>query len=382
MSVSQTTQLWISNHIFDLLVNHRAEGGRTIVIQPPGLGMYSCIPQHPSLRAYSHQLSLLQAQLSQWQQKAKFARNQIRNLISSLQSTDPPHIVYTAHLALITHLTTPAPVPTTLPSPGPSTSKPPPLTRTNSSSNQPSLQDVFAALDAVGTLEARATTERHNHVALLARVLCARILVAAGLWSDVRAALARAEEALGLSYEPAATPRARRPLQPTQTQAQTQTQSQSQTQTQGSASTASAAPPAEQTFIMFEDPCEAAMAVHLLMISVVYYTHVGDAAEVSPRLSHLHALLDSEVLEKFPEGHLEVSTIKFSLFSVSRANGIRFVGLLARGTVTVCPGHPPADPVPTGIPYQQRFEEGRCRPKAQTQSLRSRRSGHLGDRSC
>ena len=57
---------------------------------------------------------------------------------------------------------------------------------------------------------------------------------------------------------------------------------------------------------MFENPCEAAMAVHLLMLSVVYYTHTGEAAEVSPRLSHLHALLDSEVLDKFPDGIIEV----------------------------------------------------------------------------
>ena len=106
------------------------------------------------------------------------------------------------------------------------------------------------------------------------------------------------------------------------------------------------------------------MAVHLLMISVVYYTHVGEAAEVSPRLSHLHALLDSEVLEKFPEGHLEVSAIKPSLFSSSRADGLHFVDLPARGTVIVCPSHSPANPIPTGIPYQQRFEEGRCGPKA------------------
>ena len=66
---------------------------------------------------------------------------------------------------------------------------------------------------------------------------------------------------------------------------------------------------APTTFIMFEDPCEAAMAVHLLMLAVVYYTHVGEAAEVSPRLSHLHALLDSEVLEKFPEGYVEVNVL-------------------------------------------------------------------------
>ena len=48
------------------------------------------------------------------------------------------------------------------------------------------------------------------------------------------------------------------------------------------------------------------MAVHVLMMSVVFFTHVGNAEEASPRLSHLHALMDSGVLEKFPDGIVEV----------------------------------------------------------------------------
>lgn len=48
------------------------------------------------------------------------------------------------------------------------------------------------------------------------------------------------------------------------------------------------------------------MAVHTLMMAVVYFTHIGSHAETSPRLSHLHALLDSGALEKFAEGIVEV----------------------------------------------------------------------------
>ncbi|RPD54496.1 hypothetical protein L226DRAFT_539879 [Lentinus tigrinus ALCF2SS1-7] len=251
--------------------------------------------KHPSLRAYRHQLALLQAQLSQWQQKTKFARNQIRNLIASFLPSDPPHIVYSAYLALISLLTTPTTI-----SKSPST----PLKSRSTTSHQrtmssplPSAQDVHAALASVQELEDRSTAQKHNQVALLARVLRTRILIAASIWEDVGEAIQRAEAALGLSYEAASTPKTRKPLHPSQANVATDP---------GANGKGTQAPPEEQTFIMFEDAFEAAMAVHLLMLSVVYYTHAGEATEVSPRLSHLHALLDSEVLDKFPEGNVEV----------------------------------------------------------------------------
>ncbi|TBU25863.1 hypothetical protein BD311DRAFT_867198 [Dichomitus squalens] len=258
--------------------------------------------KHPSLRAYKHQSALLQAQLSHWQHKTKFARNQIRTLLASFMPTDPPHIIYSAQLTLISFLTTPVSAPK--PSPGASILSTPGKPRPNSNSSHyrsgsstphPSLQDVHAALAAVQELEDRATAQCHKQVALLARVLRTRILVAAGMWADVRDAAQRSEAALGLSYEPMATPKARKPLQP------------SQSNGVAGAGKANAPPPTEQTFIMFDNTFEAAMAVHLLMLSVVYYTHTGEAAEVSPRLSHLHALLDSEILDKFPDGLIELA---------------------------------------------------------------------------
>ncbi|KAI0674000.1 hypothetical protein C8Q78DRAFT_1076945 [Trametes maxima] len=250
------------------------------------LGRGSIIAQkHPSLRAYKHQLALLQAQLSQWQHKTKFARNQIRNLISSLMPTDPPHILYSAQLALISLLTTP-----TAPKTPTDVQSEKLQNRTPPSSPQPTPQDVYAALAVTQELEDRATAQKHNQVALLARVLRVRIRVAACMWADVRDAMQSAEAALGLSYDAASTPKPRKPPATQQANGPPPTQ-----------------PAPEQTFIMFEDPFEAAMVVHLLMLSIVYFTHVGDAAEVSPRLSHLHALLDSEVLEKFPEGNVELA---------------------------------------------------------------------------
>ena len=110
---------------------------------------------------------------------------------------------------------------------------------------------------------------------LFSRVLRLRILVAASMWAEVPEALNAAEQALGLSYQPSTTPKPRKPGE-------------------------------QEEFISFEDSFEAAMAVHVLMMSVVFFTHVGNAEEASPRLSHLHALMDSGVLEKFPDGIVEV----------------------------------------------------------------------------
>lgn len=139
----------------------------------------------------------------------------------------------------------------------------------------PSPQDIHAALSAIGDLEGIANKKGHKGVALLSRVLRLRILVAASMWADVPEALKVAEQALGLSYQPSTTPKPRKPGQ-------------------------------QEEFISFEDSFEAAMAVHLLMMSVVFFTHVGNAEEASPRLSHLHALMDSGALEKFPDGIVEV----------------------------------------------------------------------------
>ncbi len=63
----------------------------------------------------------------------------------------------------------------------------------------------------------------------------------------------------------------------------------------------------ENTFVSFEDPFEASMAVHALIMSIVYYTHLGVAKEASKRLAHLHALLDSDALKLFRTGTIKVS---------------------------------------------------------------------------
>lgn len=151
----------------------------------------------------------------------------------------------------------------------------------------PKPQDTNAALSAVQEMEQLSLKLGHVRVTLLSHVLRLRILVTAGMWQQVADTIPKVEMVLGLSYDPSTTPK---PNQPGVQQPD-----------------ASITPKEEATFIYYDDPFEAAMALHTLMIIVVYFTHVGSAADAAPRLSHLHALLDSGALEKFPNGTVYVS---------------------------------------------------------------------------
>lgn len=95
------------------------------------------------------------------------------------------------------------------------------------------------------------------------------------MWDSVGESLILAESALGFSYNLQPQPRKPGEKKP-------------------------------EEFISFDDPFEASMVIHTLMMSVIYYTHTGQSQHSSPRLSHLHALLDSDALEKFPLGTVEV----------------------------------------------------------------------------
>ncbi|OCH87544.1 hypothetical protein OBBRIDRAFT_796085 [Obba rivulosa] len=235
--------------------------------------------KHPSLRAYKHHIALLQAQFSHWQHKTKFARTQLRKLMASFSSSDPPHVAYSAHLAAISLYTTPHST----------TSDKYPSSRIPSPKSSP--QDVHAALATVQDLEGLARKLGHDRVAILARVLRVRILIASELWEDLPEALARAEEALGLSYVPASTPKQGKPP----------------ANANGGAGSPPDAQVSQTNHPIFEETFEAAMALHLLMLSVVFFTYVGNAMEVTPRLAHLHLLLDSGALDKFPNGIVEIS---------------------------------------------------------------------------
>jgi hypothetical protein len=137
--------------------------------------------------------------------------------------------------------------------------------------------DLDGALAAVHALRARAEGAGHAHVVLLAHVLHARVLVGGGRWDALGGALAVAEAALALDLPDAP------PAPPPQ----------------GQAAPPAAAPALATAF-------EAALAVHVLMLGVVFRAHAGHAGASDVRLRVLHSLLDAGALERFPDGTFEV----------------------------------------------------------------------------
>ena len=192
------------------------------------------------------------------QQNHKFAHALLRRLLSSFTTFDPPALIYTTHLAIISHLVS---------------------SRSISVSQQ--TVDAHTALQAVDTLHALALQRVHPHVALLAQVLRIQLLVMRQQWALVHSALDAAEAALGLSYV-APQPGA------------------------GSSTKDVKDPRRETTFVSFDDPFEVLMAVHTLILGVTFFTSAGLGADASPRLSHLHALLDAGALDHFPDGIVQV----------------------------------------------------------------------------
>ena len=138
-----------------------------------------------------------------------------------------------------------------------------------------SLNEFRTALTLVDKLRDSSSQHQHPPVTLLSHVLRLRILILGGLWSDTGLASRTAEDTLGLRYETAPTP----------------------------TSTAPTVPP---TYIDFEDRFECAMALHTLVLSIVYYAHAGISSESSARLSHLHALLDARALGCLGDGSIKV----------------------------------------------------------------------------
>ncbi|KAI0321192.1 hypothetical protein OF83DRAFT_1161926 [Amylostereum chailletii] len=258
---------------------------------------------HTSLRLYKYQ-QLTHARLAQWQHNSKLARTVLRRLLSSFTPHDPPALIYAAHLALIHHYASCPTTPPTTPSTSPSPPNPP-----RSSKSTPAQK-----------LQTLATKNGHAHVALFAHVVRLSTLVSRGLWSLVPAALATAEGALGLFYT-------------VKNDVATPTPTPTPTPSPATADGKAGASP--QTFVAFDEPFEALLATHTLVLAVVFLAHAGKAAEVSPRLSHLHALLDAGVLDKFPDGIAQIALPHGPplIVHTTHARVLYYIGYLASSAV-------------------------------------------------
>ncbi|KAG7100224.1 hypothetical protein E1B28_001999 [Marasmius oreades] len=253
--------------------------------------------KHPSLRSYRSQLTFLAAQLALWQRNVKFARTLLRRLLSSFVPSDPPHLVYTAHLKHISSLMVPS-------SPSPFSSSLP------ISPGYRHPQDTRAVLTAIQNMQNIAIKSNHSHVTLLTRVLRLRLLMSSGQLVQVEEALSSAEEGLGIEYP--AERSQKQPDSPSRGGLRVADINTSHLPSLSpfklnrlnenhslSSSADKASVQAVPSYKTFSDPFSTSMALHTLIIGVVFYTYAGSAVDSSQRLSHLHALLDSGVL-KFP----------------------------------------------------------------------------------
>ncbi|KAF8837530.1 hypothetical protein BDN67DRAFT_972862 [Paxillus ammoniavirescens] len=259
--------------------------------------------KHPSLRPLRHHLSLLNSHFAFQSNNTKFARALLRRLIASFMPSDPPSIVYMAHLALITQLTSTPPQPTT-------------TTTSPTSGDKTSVLELQAALTAITTLSTLAAQNRHSAIEDLAAVLRVRVLVSAGMWDLVGEALEAAEKALCLVFRDAENegpakgqesnkvkqepPEAlMRSYSITAQDVHDSAASQSQSQANVSVphpdtvprpSSPEAAPsiPGPKA----TDSLILSLTAHILILGTVYHTHAGRARSAELRLAALHTLMD------------------------------------------------------------------------------------------
>ncbi|KAH7882576.1 hypothetical protein F5I97DRAFT_1969951 [Phlebopus sp. FC_14] len=308
--------------------------------------------KHPSLRPLRIQLSLLNAHFAFQNNNTKFARALLRRLVASFTSSDPPPLVYAAHLALITQLTSSPPPPSTAPAHPPSSepsssttssepapSAPGPAAENKPTSTSTSAPELQAALTCISTLSTLGAQNRHPAIQDLAAVLRLRVLVSAGVWDLVGEALQGAEKALCLVFDDGGEGGASDQQQQQQQadnkvkqetaeglmrsysisaqevhdSASSQSQSQSQhdlvsehhddsppafasasaSATKTAAHLPSPSPPQR---LKQSDPLTLSLTAHTLIMGIVYHTHAGRARSAEPRLVALHALMDSGAL--------------------------------------------------------------------------------------
>ncbi|VDB87551.1 unnamed protein product [Peniophora sp. CBMAI 1063] len=253
-------------------------------------------PKNEYGRNMKTQATLLQVQMAAGRGQAKFALKLLGRLMSGFGEKDPPALVYAARLAKVQlHLSAPRPAPLTVEEDAPP--------RTPPADKDPALSELRAALDAIREMRALAgkSGEGQAHVALLCCVLRAGIVVTRGLWTEAESAVKDAEEALELTYLESPKPGA---LRRTSTGNTAASGSSAPSTTTANDKGKSKAKP--ETFVMFEDAFEATCAAHVLIYSVVYHTHIGDATGAAFRLNHLHALLDEGAMSAFPDGVVEI----------------------------------------------------------------------------
>ncbi|TEB28133.1 hypothetical protein FA13DRAFT_1690790 [Coprinellus micaceus] len=225
---------------------------------------------HPTLRPYKVHLTVLSSRLSLYQHKPKLAQNSLKRLLSSfLTPADPPHLVYTAHLAHIASFS---------------------VAGGEGSEGVPTAQ----SLKAIRDMNDVAVGRGDESIVKLAAVLRLHTLVQMGSWDTVLEALSDAESLL--SFPSSSSSPSSFPSTPADSTKHTSPAPPTQVLSESAAVFAHAPRPTHDT----------AFLVYTLVLGIVYYTYVGETPSVEARTKVLHEVLDGGGLDGFGWGSVEI----------------------------------------------------------------------------
>ncbi|KAF9518167.1 hypothetical protein BS47DRAFT_1338740 [Hydnum rufescens UP504] len=230
----------------------------------------SLAPKQSSLRTYHTHLMLLHSHLVLWQHNLKFSRSLMKRVWGSLSASDLPQTQYTALLSQHASYLSSVPVTSVMNN----------ANKSSTLASRPSPVDINTALQIAETLRSLGSRHRHPDIVRLAILIKLRTLVRAQKWhgtmnpadQSIQGSLPEAESALGLVFD---VPDGSAPF--------------------------SSDPTERGVNTLLER-----MQMHVLVISVLYYTFIGDSKAASPRLSRLHQLLDVLALTKGADAFLTI----------------------------------------------------------------------------
>jgi hypothetical protein len=251
--------------------------------------------QHPSLRPYKVHLTLLSARLAQNQLNHKFSQTTLRRLLASgLSPNDPPHLLYTSHLAYIKSLSEAH------------------HGAGDGGAGTPNTRNM-RTLAAIQDLQSAANARGHGDVVKLAALLRLQNLIQMGFPMEmVQEGLSAMEGLLDFPVDQSVqSPAPPPPPQNASYQMQARsasTQSQSQTPNRPSPHQMLLDTAALFAQLKTRTQNDKVFLVYTLILGVIFYTHVGDAAATEARTKVLHEMLDGQALGAFgPFGILQIS---------------------------------------------------------------------------
>ena len=182
----------------------------------------------------------------------KFAQSNLKDLLTQfLTPSDPSHLVYFSHLAYINSLSSPD-------------------TRDASSTS-------LKVFNAIGDLQEVALRNKHTGIVSLTMVLELRELLHGGMWTRLFELLKKTEDHLNISAILECDPKGR-------------------PSTAGTPITAKRTAPS-----LGSTNLQTVLKIYTLVISILFFTYVGDNANVQIRMKNLHEMLDGGAINAFGE---------------------------------------------------------------------------------